>query len=171
MKDTHFKDSQLKMEDLMSGEDFKKFEADEKDPDDAELNTIIEDVWVDFSTNMQASKAKLEAAIKDEVNERLREYLKQNSQHLSGAVEKHVRAIDTGRTPGVNEKITSLSLLSYERQEFLKAMGKVRLAFRIELRDTKHLAVIKSREMFLRMYEDMKKLFKAEYSCVVDQYN
>ena len=50
-------------------------------------------------------------------------------------------------------------------------MDKVRLAFRIELRDTKRLAVIKSREMFLRMYEDMKKLFKAEYSCVVDQYN
>lgn len=50
-------------------------------------------------------------------------------------------------------------------------MDKVRLAFRIELRNTKQLAVIKSRKMFLQMFEDLKKLFKEEYHLVVEQYN
>jgi hypothetical protein len=50
-------------------------------------------------------------------------------------------------------------------------MDKVRLAFRIELRNTKQLAVIKSRQMFLKMFEDLKALFKAEYHLVVEQYN
>ena len=57
---------------------------------------MIEDVWVDFNNNLSVSKAKLEKAIKDEVNERLREYLKQNSEYISGAVEKHIRKIDKG---------------------------------------------------------------------------
>ena len=62
-------------------------------------------------------------------------------------------------------------MLTFERQEFMKAMEKVRLAFRIELRNTKQLAVLKSRKMFLQMFDDLKKLFKGEYYQVVEQYN
>lgn len=90
MKDSHFKDTQVKIENLVSKSDFEKLEADQKDPDESELNTMIEDVWVDFNKNLSVSKAKLEKAIKDEVNERLRQYLKQNSEYISGAVEKHI---------------------------------------------------------------------------------
>jgi hypothetical protein len=79
MKDSHFKDSQVKMQDLMSKAEFEKYEQDSRDPEEGQINGLIEDVWVDFSNGLQVSKAKLEGAIKDEVNERLREYLKQNS--------------------------------------------------------------------------------------------
>ena len=48
--------------------------------------------------------------------------------HISGAVEKLISKVDDGVIPGVNEKITSLSMLSFERQEFMRAMEKVRLA-------------------------------------------
>jgi hypothetical protein len=72
MNDDHFKNSQVKIENLVSKVDFEKIEADEKDPDENEINTMIEDVWVDFSNNLSVSKAKLEGVIKDEVNERLR---------------------------------------------------------------------------------------------------
>ena len=115
MKDSHFKDTQVKIENLVSKSDFEKLEADQKDPDESELNTMIEDVWVDFNKNLSVSKAKLEKAIKDEVNERLRQYLKQNSEYISGAVEKHINQIDKGKIPGINEKITSLSMLTFER--------------------------------------------------------
>ena len=171
MNDDHFKNSQVKIENLVSTVDFEKIEADEKDPDENEINTMIEDVWVDFSNNLSVSKAKLEGVIKDEVNERLRQYLKQNSAHISGAVEKHLKQVDDGRLPGASEKITSLSMLTFERKEFMKSMDKVRLAFRIELRNTKQLAVIKSRKMFLQMFDDLKRLFKDEYFLVVEQYN
>lgn len=171
MNDDHFKNSQVKIENLVSTVDFEKIEADEKDPDENEINTMIEDVWVDFSNNLSVSKAKLEGVIKDEVNERLRQYLKQNSAHISGAVEKHLKQVDDGRLPGASEKITSLSMLTFERKEFMKSMEKVRLAFRIELRNTKQLAVIKSRKMFLQMFDDLKRLFKDEYFLVVEQYN
>lgn len=171
MNDDHFKNSQVKIENLVSKVDFEKIEADEKDPDENEINTMIEDVWVDFSNNLSVSKAKLEGVIKDEVNERLRQYLKQNSAHISGAVEKHLKQVDDGRLPGASEKITSLSMLTFERKEFMKSMEKVRLAFRIELRNTKQLAVIKSRKMFLQMFDDLKRLFKDEYFLVVEQYN
>ena len=171
MNDDHFKNSQVKIENLVSTVDFEKIEADEKDPDENEINTMIEDVWVDFSNNLSVSKAKLEGVIKDEVNERLRQYLKQNSAHISGAVEKHLKQVDDGRVPGASEKITSLSMLTFERKEFMKSMEKVRLAFRIELRNTKQLAVIKSRKMFLQMFDDLKRLFKDEYFLVVEQYN
>lgn len=72
MNDNHFKDAQVKIENLVSKTDFEKMEADEKDQEENEINTMIEDVWVDFSNNLTISKAKLEKAIKDEVNERLR---------------------------------------------------------------------------------------------------
>jgi hypothetical protein len=86
-------------------------------------------------------------------------------------VEKHLKQVDDGRVPGASEKITSLSMLTFERKEFMKSMEKVRLAFRIELRNTKQLAVIKSRKMFLQMFDDLKRLFKDEYFLVVEQYN
>ena len=120
---------------------------------------------------MQESESKLERKIKDEVNERLRQYLKANSAHISGPVERHIKAIDQGRIPDMNEKIQNLGLLSFERQRFRDHIEKIRGAFHIEQRNLKALATMKSREMMVTVFNDMNKLFKAEYNLVVEQYN
>jgi LPS O-antigen subunit length determinant protein (WzzB/FepE family) len=65
---------------------------------------------------MKESEAKLKSAIKDEVNERLREYLKANSQFISGSVERHIKTVDKGRLPDIETKISNLGLLAFERQ-------------------------------------------------------
>lgn len=80
-----------------------------------EVNSLIEDVWIDFDKQIKESEAKFKSVVKDEVNERLRQYLKANSQYISGSVERHIKAIDQGRVPGIDEKISNLGLLGFER--------------------------------------------------------
>ena len=103
-----------------------------KDEDDSEVNALIEDVWVDFDKEMQESEAKFASVVRDEVNERLRQYLKANSQHISGSIERHIKAIEMGRIPGMEEKIQNLGLLAFERQQFRDHIDKIRGAFHIE---------------------------------------
>ena len=87
-----------------------------EEENESEINTLIEDVWVNFDNEMKESELKYANVVRDEVNDRLRQYLKANSQHLSGGVERHIKAIDSGRIPGVEEKISNLGLLGFERQ-------------------------------------------------------
>ena len=82
---------------------------------ESEINALIEDVWVNFDREMKDSESKFANVVRDEVNDRLRQYLKANSQHLSAGVERHLKAIDSGKIPGVEEKITNLGLLGFER--------------------------------------------------------
>jgi hypothetical protein len=96
---------------------------------DEEVNSLIEDVWVNFDKEVKDSEAKFASVVRDEVNEKLRQYLKANSQHISGSVERHIKAIEGGRIPGMDEKISNLGLLAFERQQFRDHIDKIRNSF------------------------------------------
>jgi len=53
----------------------------------------------------------------------------------------------------------------------MKRLSSVREAFKIEIRDTKHLAVLKAKRMMKRIFEDLKALFKGEYNHLVEAFN
>lgn len=61
----------MKIQDLMSD----TFEEE----NESEINTMIEDVWVNFDRELKESESKFANVVRDEVNERLRQYLKANS--------------------------------------------------------------------------------------------
>jgi hypothetical protein len=83
-----------------------------------EVNQLIEDIWEDFSKNVIDMKTtKLESVIKDEVNDRLRQYLKENSEMLSGGIERHIKNLSVGKDVHLTEgRLNNLNLLSNERQ-------------------------------------------------------
>ena len=81
---------------------------------------------------MKESESKFANVVRDEVNDKLRQYLKANSQFLSGGIERHLKAIDAGKLPGVEEKISNLHLLAFERRQFRDHIEKIRTAFHIE---------------------------------------
>jgi len=56
------------------------------------------------------------------VNEKLCDYLKQNSEYISGGIERHIKAISEGKPPYLEQKLNNLNLLSYERKEFMKSL-------------------------------------------------
>jgi len=81
-----------------------------------EVNELIEDIWTDFSKQVLRIKPKLEHIIKDEVNDRLRQYLKENSEMLSGGIERHIKNISIGKDVHLTEgRLNNLNLLSNER--------------------------------------------------------
>lgn len=50
-----------------------------EEENESEINTMIEDVWVNFDRELKESESKFANVVRDEVNERLRQYLKANS--------------------------------------------------------------------------------------------
>ena len=53
----------------------------------------------------------------------------------------------------------------------MNRLSSVREAFKIEIRDTKHLATLKARRVTRKLFEDLKALFKAEYNHIVEAFN
>ena len=79
---------------------------------------MIEDVWQDFEAEQNEQSNKLENVVKDEVNEKLVKYLKQNSQHVSGDVERFLKMVNEGVK--TDERVNHLGLIAFERKEFQK---------------------------------------------------
>ena len=75
MMDNTIKDQHVKISDILDHSSGETAKEEQDNIDETELNDLIEDVWEDFRRDYKASKAKLEGAVKDEVNDRLREYL------------------------------------------------------------------------------------------------
>lgn len=71
----------------------------------------------------------------------------------------------------LEDRIGHLNLIAYERQEFLRKIQSIRTAFRIELDNTKKMAALRAKEMSMGVFDDMKALFKNEYSILAEQYN
>ena len=73
-KDITVKDEDLDIKDIADPQYYemlKKAMSGEE-----EINEMIEDVWVDFNKQLKVQESKLESMIQDEVNERLRQFLK-----------------------------------------------------------------------------------------------
>ena len=137
MMDNTIKDQHVKISDILDHSSGETAKEEQDNIDETELNDLIEDVWEDFRRDYKASKAKLEGAVKDEVNDRLREYLSQNSEYLSGGVERHMKKISQGKMVSVEDRISNLGLLTYERKEFMRKLDVIRNAFKIEQRNLK----------------------------------
>ena len=97
--------------------------------------------------------------MKDEVNDRLLQYLRQNSEFISGPIEKHMKMISDGQKVSLEDRMGNLNLIAMERQEFLTKITKIRKAFRLELRNTKQHAAVKAKEVVKNIFEDLKAIF------------
>lgn len=145
---------------------------DNEGDDNEETNQLIEDIWEDFSKTVLNSNSRLESQVKDEVNERLCQYLRENSEHISGGIERHIKNISQGKDVGMSEnRLSNLNMLSYERKEFMKTLVKIRDAFKVEMRGTKIIAASRAKTMVTKIFEDLKKLFKGEYTLLADEFN
>ena len=136
---------------------------------EAEINKQLEDVWEDFREKQD--KGDLPGDVKEEVNETLQKYLLQNAEYVSKPVEDYLKTVEGKKPIDVEQRITNLGMLAYERQEFLKKLSKVSGSFSYEVRQLKNLATIKAKKMIGRVTEDLKKLFEGEYRPIVEQYN
>jgi hypothetical protein len=129
---------------------------------------LIEDVWENFKNDMDNSEIGLDKHVKEKVNEKLQQYLKENSHYLSANVERYMAKVSKGEAISDNERIQQLGLLAYERRYFRERLDVVRSSFVIEVRNIKKLAVVKAKRMITRIQEDLKKIFVGEYKRVVE---
>ena len=91
---------------------------------------------------------------------------------LSGGIERHIKNISLGKDVHLTEgRLNNINLLANERQGFMKSLHKIRNSFKMEMRSTKLIAASKARKMVLNIFEDLKKLFKGEYTDLADQFN
>ena len=73
---THLKNSQFELNDLGDKETVDHFNNIHEDgPAESEINALLEDVWIDFKTPTKEG-AKEMARLKDEVNDKLLQYLR-----------------------------------------------------------------------------------------------
>ena len=143
----------------------------ETGPDEDEINALIEDVWEDFEEIQMGKDVKRECDKQDEVNSKLYQFLKQNSEYVSGSVERYIRMVNDGRAISLEDRMGHLNLVAFERQEFIRKLSSLRTNFKKHNKFLKAQAVDKARSMMLQMYEEMKAMFKKEYSKLVDHFN
>lgn len=86
-------------------------------------------------------------------------------------MERHIRAIAEGNTPNLEDRISNLNLVTYERRHFMDKLYTVRDAYRYEMNELKQITKSKSRQMVIKVFEDLKKLYFNEYSVLVEQFN
>lgn len=109
------KEKDVTLKDIMDSGMYQKLQELEDGPEEEEVNALIEDVWVDFSNEMKDSEAKISNIMKDEVNDRLLQYLKQNSEFISGSVERHVKMINENQSVSLEDRIGNLNVIAFER--------------------------------------------------------
>ena len=93
----------------------KKLDDDVMGADDHDVNELIDDVWIDFTKTRQENEDKLNSVMKDEVNDRLLQYLRQNSEYISGPIEKHMKMIANGEHVSLEERMGNLNMIAMER--------------------------------------------------------
>lgn len=86
------------------------------------------------------------------VNQKLQEYLKENSEYLSGSVQRYLENVDKGQKIEVDDRISNLGLLTFERKEFMKNLESIRQAFVVEIRAVKIKSASRAKDLILRLF-------------------
>ncbi len=86
------------------------------------------------------------------VNQKLQEYLKENSEYLSGSVQRYLESVDKGQKIEVDDRISNLGLLTFERKEFMKNLESIRQAFVVEIRAVKIKSASRAKDLILRLF-------------------
>lgn len=75
------------------------------------------------------------------------------------------------RDPGLQEMISDLSLLAFERNQFIMKLEKLDKAFQQRLKDHQFLALEKAKEGMELVKMQMTELFKVEWEKLVYNFN
>lgn len=59
------------------------------------------------------------------IDARLEEYLRSHSQQLSLHIQKYLDKVEKGVEIPVNERISNLGIMAFERSQFIKTLRKV----------------------------------------------
>eukprot|EP00347_Sterkiella_histriomuscorum_P009499 403340982 len=98
-------------------------------------------------------------------------YLKLHSQNLSTHIQNYLNKIEKGQEIQINERISDLGLMAFERKQFIKSLHKLKKAFQIQFRQVQFMSKIKCKEVVEQMFETISQLFAGEVKEVVDQYS
>ena len=100
------REGDLHVKDVVDETTLKQIEFDDAEgPGEEETNKLIEDVWENFKKDINNTEIGLEKHVKEKVNEKLQQYLKENSHYLSANVERYMSKVSKGEVINDNERI------------------------------------------------------------------
>ena len=124
-------ENEISLDDIASDNEYK-FSSEEPTPiskyGEEEDDEGIENLYQFWE---ERDKKKL-AFLKERnpnIDVRLEEYLMSHSQQLSLHVQEYLRKIERGQDVPVNERISNLGIMAFERKQFVQSLKKVRIAF------------------------------------------
>lgn len=137
----------------------------------------IADLWQDNEYEMKrkmdlAEKGDpaLQKATRVKVDAKLEEFLTAHSNYLTPMIANFLRR-KKAREPGVQEMITDLALIQFERNQFMKTIKKMEESFNQRLVDYKRYAEEKAKEGMEIVRIQMTELFKKEWSVILDDFH
>ena len=80
---------------------------------------------------------KLDKNVKTQVQEKLEEFLRLNSEHLSGKIQKHFDKSTDPKYISLEDKVEGLCLVAWERKQFLLKVLQMQKAFKQMMRAVK----------------------------------
>lgn len=108
--------------------------------------------------------------IKFQVDAKLEEYLLAHSNFLTPMIANFLRK-KKAREPGVQDMITDLTLIQYERECFLKTIKQMEKSFNHRLEDYQIYAEGKAKEGMEIVRLQMAELFKKEWVSFIKDFN
>ena len=183
---------------LARDRDFKRFEdIDLKNENEISLKDIASDDEYKFSSEEQTPISKYGEEEDDEgvenlyqfweeqdkkklaflkernpnIDVRLEEYLMSHSQQLSLHVQEYLRKIERGQDVPVNERISNLGIMAFERKQFVHSLRKVRNAFEYQMKQVFTQSKSQAKTFALNAFSKMEDALHVEINNLMGKYN
>lgn len=129
----------------------------------------IEDLY-EFWEQQEKQRDDLKKERNPNINQRLEDYLRSHSQQLSLHVQQYLNKIASGVDVPVNEKISNLGIMAFERSQFIKTLRKVQRAFEYQMQIVHYESKSKAKELALGAFEKMEGALQAEIQSLIAKY-
>lgn len=83
------KKHELDLKDAVDDMTYQEFVGDDAESED-DFNVQLDDIWEDFESTVLKQDRMPSGRVPEQVNKKLRDYLKQNSEFLSGPVNRYL---------------------------------------------------------------------------------
>jgi hypothetical protein len=104
------------------------------------------------------------------IDMRLEEYLRSHSQQLSLHVQQYLNKIEKGIDVPVNERISNLGIMAFERSQFTTTLRKVQKAFEYQMKIVHHESKGKAKDLALAAFQKMEDALQKEIKSLISKY-
>lgn len=139
----------------------------EADSDDGEAIDNLYEFWEEQDRN----KVQILKERNPNIDQKLEEYLRSHSQQLSFHIQTYLNRVEKGQEIPVNERISNLGIMAFERSQFLKTLRKVKRAFEYQMTVVHQESKAKAKGLAVHAFSKIEHCLHSEVKHLLEKYS